>query len=101
MTLQLRPAPEKEAETQRSNVMDGFTEIHDNYKTHTIQGLVILGSLSLFAMSTQGVRCLAWFLVTFCGLAVLAVSGSSLEIQERTSRGLLGVPLPELRTALM
>lgn len=81
--------------------MDGFTEIHDNYKTHTIQGLITLGSLSLFAMSTQGVRCLAWFLVTFCGSAVLAVSGPSLEIQERTSRGLFGVPLPELRTALM
>lgn len=101
MILPLCPAPEKEAETQNLSVKDGFTKIHDNYKTHTIQGLDILGSSSLFAMFTHGVRCLAWFPVTFCGLAVLAISGSSLEIQERTSRGLLGVALPEFRTALM
>lgn len=100
--LRRRPAPEKETETQRSNIMGGFHgDNMTNYKTRTIQGFDILGSSSLFAMSTHGVRCLAWFLVTLCGLAVLAVSGSSLEIQERTSRGLLGVPLPELRRALM
>lgn len=81
--------------------MDGFTEIHDNYKTLTIQGLVILGSSSLFAMSTHGIRWITWFLGTFCGLGVLTVSGSSLAIQERTSRGLLGGPLLEFRTALM
>lgn len=101
MILQLRPAPKKKEETQRSKVMGGFREIYDNYKTNTIQGLAMLGSSSLFAMSTHGVRHLAWFLVTFCGLAVLAVCGSSLEMQERTSRGLADVPLPELRTARM
>lgn len=92
MILPQRPAPDEEAEMQRSKVMDGFTEIHDSDKITTIQGLAILGSSSLFAMSTHGVRWLVWF---------LAVSGSSLAIQESTSSGLADVALPELRTARM
>lgn len=48
----------------------------------TIQGFASCGSPSLFAMSTQGVRRL------LCWLVAPVASGSSLEMQESTSKGL-------------
>lgn len=71
------------------------------YKRITIQGLVSWGRLSLFAMSTQGVRHVVLFLLVaaVCRPVVLTAGGPSLETQESTSRGLDAEPPPELSTA--
>lgn len=62
-----------------------FTE----YQTFTIHGLASWARPSRFAISTQGVRHLALVLSAASSwLVVLLASGSSLETQDRTSRGL-------------
>lgn len=73
------------------------------YKRITIQGLVSWGRLSLFAMSTQGIRHLALFLLAgaVCRPVALTAVSPSLETQESTSRGLDAEPPPELSTARM
>lgn len=69
-------------------------------QTFTIQGVASWGRPSRFAISTQGVRHLALFLsVASSWLVVLLASGSSLETQERTSRGLDLEAAAELSTA--
>lgn len=80
------------------NVAEAFKLI--KYQTFTSQGLASWGSPSLCAMSTQGVRHLALFLLVIVGRLVIPTSsGSSLETQDSTSRGLEAEPSAELSTA--
>lgn len=78
------------------NAVEAFQLI--KYQTVTIQGLASWGRPSVFAMSTH-VNLALCLPVEVCRLVVLTASGSSLETQESTSRGLDAEPPAELSTA--